>query len=227
FLFLQDADDLFLAEPAALHRSVSVDGGLYPNLEEFSGRRSEELARANPQIMLLRNENNQGPSQCRNPGATHTDAELLFFLDGDDAFCEPHVHLCLALMEKFPNTGMVKTGIVLANPIDSYWYASLVQSLPMNICIRAACHSFIGGFDERLRVTEDAAYCHMIETFFSSVYVDTPTVRYNRYPGNALDRQYAKFAKPPGQGPHIPAVPPNLKDELPPSVPMKVRHQPP
>ncbi|WP_291722172.1 hypothetical protein, partial [Magnetospirillum sp. 64-120] len=38
--FLQDANDLFLAEPAALHKSVSVDGGLYPNLEEFSGLRS-------------------------------------------------------------------------------------------------------------------------------------------------------------------------------------------
>ena len=175
----------------------------------------EERARANPRIMLLRSESNRGPSHSRNVGAAHADAELLFFLDGDDAFCEPHLHLCLSLTEKFPEAGMIKTGIVLADPIDPHWYRSLVHSLPMNICIRAECHAFIGGFDERLRITEDAAYCHMVETFFSTVYVDTPTVRYNRYPGNSLDRQYAKFAKPPGQGPRIPAVPPHLEAEMP------------
>ncbi|CDL00990.1 protein of unknown function [Magnetospirillum gryphiswaldense MSR-1 v2] len=43
-LLLQDADDLFFREPAALHESVSVDGGLYPNLDEFSGLRLSDVS---------------------------------------------------------------------------------------------------------------------------------------------------------------------------------------
>jgi cyclic beta-1,2-glucan synthetase len=45
FLLAQNADDLLLGEPASLHPSVSPQGrGLYSNLEEFSGLRSEPIA---------------------------------------------------------------------------------------------------------------------------------------------------------------------------------------
>lgn len=149
-------------------------------------------------VRYLRQPVNRGPSAARNAGAAKASAEVLFFLDADDAYEPQHLWLCLALMQRFPFVEAVRTGILIDAEIHEYWYRALVNSWLNNLCVRRRTHAFIGGFDEILRIAEDAEYSSRLAALASLLTVASRTVHYRLRPGNSLERQLATWQAPPG-----------------------------
>src|SRR5262249_41167833 len=154
------------------------------------------------------------PSCARNAGVEATSGELLFFLDGDDLFLPGHIDACCREL-RAPQWDFVKTGVRLQDPVHPDWRPRIQHRLGLNLCPRRRCHDAVGGFPDYhlfrrhgddfspladiFYKIEDQFYCELVCSLFQGVKVVAETVEYLRYPGNALDRQYAKFCRPPGQ----------------------------
>ncbi|WP_114862065.1 glycosyltransferase family A protein [Azospirillum brasilense] len=153
------------------------------------------------EVLLVRNSDNRGASASRNTGAAQGRPQYLFFLDDDDEYFSDHVGLCIEALDRDPETGFVRTGVELADPVHPSWYGAIRNTLVINLCVRIECHRFIGGFspDPNLRTwqVEDALYSSLLSDSFRHRMTDHVTVRYTRRPGNAFDRQYVRFCQPP------------------------------
>jgi glycosyltransferase involved in cell wall biosynthesis len=167
-----------------------------------------------PFYTLVRRPRSSSASCARNSGVAASSGELLFFLDGDDLFLPGHLDACCREMQA-PQWDFVKTGVRLRDPVHPDWQKCIEYSLVINLCVRRRCHEAVGGFpdyhlfirggDDYAPVVdifcqcEDQFYSELLWRLFAGVKVLTPTVEYLRYPGNAFDRQYAKFCQPFGQ----------------------------
>jgi glycosyltransferase involved in cell wall biosynthesis len=163
---------------------------------------------------LLRRPTSGGAGAARNSGVAHANGELLFFLDADDLYLPPHLAVCGERMAD-SNIDFVKTRVRMSDPVHPDWQARIENSLTQNLCIRRRCHDFVGGFpdwhlfrrqDDQFihvlainRPTDDVFYNDLIFRLLKGVKIDKETVQYVRYPGNALDRQYEKFRRPPSE----------------------------
>ena len=143
-------------------------------------------------------------TQC----AAASRGDILFFLDGDDQFLEPHIHVCCGILGD-PRVDFVKTAVALDDPVHPDWEGRIGNSLVINLAVRRACHEFVGGFPDFhvyqreggslvhdldiFRAIEDVFYNRAISRFFKGVRSPQKTVRYTRSPGNSFDRQYEKF----------------------------------
>jgi glycosyltransferase involved in cell wall biosynthesis len=96
----------------------------------------------------------------------------------------------------------VRTGVRLSDPVHPYWKIAIQNTIAQCLCVRRECHDWGEGFPEelvykRIGGSEDVAYGDWLETFFRVGRVDLETVEYSRRPGNSLDRQIDRFARPP------------------------------
>ncbi len=114
-----------------------------------------------------------------------------------------------------PKVDFVKTLAVMADPVHPHWKQSVEASIVINLCVRRRCHELIGGFpDYHLVVREGASFRHQIDLpfkiedmfynrilreVFRGARLAKETVEYVRHPGNAYDKQYEKFRRPPGE----------------------------
>jgi glycosyltransferase involved in cell wall biosynthesis len=162
----------------------------------------------------LRRPHPTSPSSARNDGAAASRGDLLFFLDGDDCFRENHLFECWQALQH-RGFGFVKTQVDLSHPVLPEWRDRIRNSIVINICVRRACHEFVGGFPDYQVVTrrgetlshdldpffkiEDVFYNQLLARNFRGADCPMATVVYHRHPGNSFDRQYAKFQLPPGQ----------------------------
>ncbi len=167
--------------------------------------------------VLLRGGVGNRASAC-NLGVSLAGGDFLFFLDGDGAFLENHLHECLKVFQAHAETDFVKSQIVLSDPVHPDWVARIANSLTMNLAVRRRCHQRVRGFPDLHVFRRDGArFDHEFDIFESieGVFynkkiaslghgraVPHPTVRYIRRPGNAFDRQYDRFQTEPGPGRH-------------------------
>ncbi|HMC87982.1 MAG TPA: glycosyltransferase family A protein [Gemmataceae bacterium] len=160
---------------------------------------------------LIHHETATSPSCARNAGVNASSGAPLFFLDGDDLFYPNHILVCQQALAD-PQVDFVKTRVHLADPVHDDWRTRINHSLVINLCVRRSCHDAVGGFpDYHLFARRDGRFHHETDLFFKfedmyyneliarlfrGVGVARETVEYVRHPGNAFDRQYAKFQLP-------------------------------
>ena len=167
---------------------------------------ARSLAASAPSVTVLRTDRNRGPGAARNLGVRTAPADLLFFCDADDLFFENHIHTCFKMMVDDVRIDAVKTSVFAADPVHPHFEKVLQTSLPLNLCVKRACHEFVEGFPEheaylQLRGGEDTTYILAIGRFFRVWFTNLKTVEYIRRPGNAFDRQLPRFQHAPGSIP--------------------------
>lgn len=162
-----------------------------------------DFAARHPHVKLLRQEN-KGPGAARNLAAAAGTGPIVMYLDGDDLYLEPHIAVCLDLLDLHPEAGFAKTGVRLDENIHPGWKTGIANSIVINCAARREVHAFIGGFFEEAPFktlhAEDALYSALLIAFFTQAKTDLETVHHLVYPGNAFDRQRAKFMAPPEAG---------------------------
>jgi glycosyltransferase involved in cell wall biosynthesis len=158
-----------------------------------------------PEFRLIRTAENRGAGYARNLGVKTAPGELLFFCDGDDLYFENHIYTCFKILAESPSADAVKTGVYTEEKLHPHFDKVVQTSIPLNLCVKRACHDFVEGFPEEpmYRQREDTAYVLMLARFFKILFTDVKTVQYLRFPGNAFDRQLKKFQNPPGTVPDV------------------------
>jgi glycosyltransferase involved in cell wall biosynthesis len=178
---------------------VVVDDGS----TDATPQRVADFAASRPHVTLLR-QPNKGPGAARNLGAAAGTAPVVMYLDGDDLFFAPHIAICLDLLDQHLEAGFAKTGVRLDENIHPGWKSGISNSIVINCAVRRSVHDFIGGFFEeppfQALHAEDALYSALLITFFAQACTEIETVHHLVYPGNAFDRQRAKFQAPPEAG---------------------------
>lgn len=123
-----------------------------------------------PGVQLLRLPPRVGPSRARNDGAAAATSGYLAFLDDDDSWEQAFLREAWAALQtqrvrcvygrKDVRVGGRSTGYKLVTP-DSLTIATLLRRNPgtggMNLLIERQLFLDVGGFDERLRLSEDRA----------------------------------------------------------------------
>jgi len=154
-------------------------------------------------VKLIRNTQNRGPGFSRNEGVRRSTGNFLFFLDADDVFYPNHVHVCLKALTEDDSLGYVFTRMKIDMPMNADWPPSLDESCPINFCVRRVWHDMIQGFAEeddfRTYRTEDTLYRACLRRLVNHKKIDQETCEQFVSPGNALDRQRAKFAHSRGE----------------------------
>lgn len=190
---------------------VIVDDGSTDNTLEIV----EQFTKGKPHYQLIKLPMNLGTAAARNLGIKFSQAQALFFCDGDDRFLPEHIFIAFSVLNQ-PITqstdtqsqpdyfGAVRTGIYTRDPLHPHWQKALENSIPLNLCVRRDVHEFIGGFPEDAVFrefkygTEDIAYATWMQPFCHQAHLERKTVEYIRYPGSYFERQLAKFQAAPG-----------------------------
>jgi glycosyltransferase involved in cell wall biosynthesis len=174
-----------------------VDDGSADNTLELVAERY----RPGDGVLAIRNPENRGPGYSRNEGVRRTRGDFLFFLDADDLFLDNHMHACLSSLLSGTYYGFARTRVRLVEDIPPGWHGPIARSIPITLCVRRSSHDFIGGFNEepvfRALRSEDVFYQNLLSVFFHCVQIPEKTVYYSRRPGNAFDRQFARFCAAP------------------------------
>lgn len=190
---------------------VIVDDGSTDNTFDLV----EGFAKDKPNYQLIKLPMNLGTAAARNLGVKFSQAQALFFCDGDDRFLPEHIFIAFSVLNQPISEsqqtqaepdyfGAVRTGIYTRDPLHPHWQRALENSIPLNLCVRREVHEFIGGFPEEVVFrefkygTEDLAYATWMQPFCHQARLERKTVEYIRYPGSYFERQLAKFQAPPG-----------------------------
>jgi Flp pilus assembly protein TadD len=215
---VQDAIDLLRRQPQAPEvEVVVVDDG---SRDETPRLVREFLSDRQGWLLHERTPSGDSPSNAsaaRNAGVACSRGDVLCFLDGDDLWRPDHLVVCWQSLQ--PPFDFVKTGVHLADPVHPDWQRRIEGSLVINLAVRRACHEAVGGFPDwhlqarsgrdgstwlpridLFRLHEDQFYNRSLTRRFRGVGVHQATVEYRRRPGNAYDRQLAKFQQPPHSG---------------------------
>ena len=171
-------------------------------VDDVSTDGSADIARAwakrDPAVRLVTYPTNQGPGFARNEGVRQSMANFLFFLDSDDVFYPNHISVCLNALLADDQVGYVFTRMKVDMPMHPDWPASLDESNPINFCVRRVWHDMILGFPEepdfRTYRTEDTLYRICLRELVKHKKLNVVTCEQFVSPGNALDRQRAKFS---------------------------------
>lgn len=165
---------------------------------DTSGEIVASWAVREPAVRLIRNAENRGPGFSRNEGVRQTTGGFLFFLDADDVFYPNHMQVCLDALLRDDSLGYVFTRMKIDMPMHPDWPPSLDESCPINFCVRRIWHDMIQGFAEepdfRTYRTEDTLYRLCLRDLVKHKKIEVETCEQFVSPGNALDRQRAKFA---------------------------------
>jgi glycosyltransferase involved in cell wall biosynthesis len=109
---------------------------------------------------------NGGPAAARNTGIRHARAPLLAFLDSDDRWHPRHLEEMLRLLDSYPGAVLACTGGATRGADSLKRSAGVTYAAPAvllggllytsAVAVRRDAIEAVGGFDESLRVTEDA-----------------------------------------------------------------------
>ncbi|PLX44077.1 MAG: hypothetical protein C0609_06435 [Deltaproteobacteria bacterium] len=136
---------------------------------------AEVLARlaADERVTVISNTVNKGPSASRNLAISEASADLVAFLDGDDAWMPEKLALQVAQFERFEDLGLCFTGLVDCDeeftpiadprPVEEFSGKRVFEELFMSrfsiatstVMVRRAALDRCGLFNEEMRKTED------------------------------------------------------------------------
>lgn len=167
--------------------------------------------RAHPDqgLALIVNNQNRGAGRARNAGVAAALGPYLWFLDADDRFLEPHLHVTAGALDTNPRWDYVRTDMLfdrIDSQVSGVWRQASVRTYPCNLCIRREAHARTGGFPEETpfwpATADDVSYSRAITQMLTGVLISVKTVFYRMSPGNVLDRLQAEMTsgRAPGEG---------------------------
>ncbi|MFY1671235.1 glycosyltransferase family 2 protein [Plantactinospora sp. WMMB334] len=178
-------------------------------VDDASTDDTREIAAGFP-CRVLHTERNAGPAAARNRGIRASTGELLFFLDSDCAPEPEALGNALAILAAQPDVACVH-GIYSLRPLyddgpveayrllhGHYWRlrnVGRVRTTLFAIClIRRAVFADVGGFDERLRASEDVELGDRMGDRYGIVLTDTVVCRHDddSHLGRLLRKQFGR-----------------------------------
>jgi glycosyltransferase involved in cell wall biosynthesis len=146
------------------------------------------LARYGDRIRVLR-QTNQGVSAARNAGIAVARGELLAFLDSDDAWLPRKLELQSARIDADPALGLVHCGAEFEDSgirLDGMEGSvateilrldrSVIVSHASSVMVPRRIAEEVGGFDARMRVSEDWDFCYRVAKHYRIAFVAEPLV---------------------------------------------------
>ena len=154
----------------------------------------EVLARYGDRIRALRQEN-QGVAAARNAGIAAARGDLLAFLDSNDAWLPRKLELQAARIDADPELGLVHCGVdfegsgIRLDGIEGS-VASEILRLDRSVIIAHGSGVMVprrvaeevGGFDARMRVSEDWDFCYRVAARYRIGFVAEVLVLHARHP---------------------------------------------
>ena len=194
--FIAEAIEGALGQTCPPVEVIVVDDGSTDDTLEVVGKFGER-------VRYLRQENS-GVGAARNRGVAESVGEFIAFLDADDTWEPTKLEKQLAIFEADPEIGLVhcgmrefdsETGGTVATHVDGQagWVADelLLWERPAiigpggTIMVRRDVFEAVGGFDERMRVSEDWDLCYRVARRYKVGFVAEPLVNYRSHPAAA------------------------------------------
>lgn len=176
---LRHAIDSALAQTLPPLEIIVVDDG-------STDETAEVLAQYGDRIRVLR-QANQGVAAARNAGIAAARGDLLAFLDSDDVWLPRKLELQAALLEADPELGLVHCGAEFEGQgvqIDGMEGSVAAEILKLDrkviishgsgIVVPRRVAEEAGGFDVRMRVSEDWDFCYRVATRYRVGFVREP-----------------------------------------------------
>ena len=146
----------------------------------------------------------RGPAHARNVGASHATGELLLFCDADDRLAPGWAAAMIEALETSDAaTGPLppfaaSEGILRWKPAPSPDRVPTYLGIPYmpsaNLAVRRAAFEQVGGFDERLRTSEDIAFSWSLRVADRSIAWAPGAVVHRRYRPGVLPMLRQHFA---------------------------------
>ncbi len=153
----------------------------------------EVLARFGDRIRVVR-QGNQGVSAARNAGIAVARGDLVAFLDSDDVWQPRKLELQAARFDADPGLGLVHCGVdfegtgVTVDGMEGSVAAemlrldrSVIVSHSSSVMVPRRVAGEVGGFDARMRVSEDWDFCYRVAARHRIGFVPEALVRQARH----------------------------------------------
>lgn len=149
----------------------------------------------------------RGPAHARNVGAAHATGDLLLFCDADDRVSPQWASAMVSALERadaatgpLPPFGH-SDGILRWKPAPSVAGVPTYMGTPYvptaNLAVRRAAFDQVGGFDERLRTSEDIAFSWSLLVGHRSIVWAPDAIVHRRYRVGVLPllRQHVAYGR--------------------------------
>ncbi|WP_240926416.1 glycosyltransferase family A protein [Streptomyces sp. JB150] len=178
--------DSVYAQTCPIHEVIVVDDG--------STDATARIARGYP-CTLIRHDPNRGVSAARNTGIAAATGDILFFLDSDEALTPDSVASALHILDADPECGCVH-GVIAPEPLfddgpvehykvlHAHWWrlrgvGEVETAFFAQAAVRREVFEQLGGFDERLRDSEDLEFSDRLAPHWKIVLTDRIVARHD------------------------------------------------
>jgi glycosyltransferase involved in cell wall biosynthesis len=178
--------DSVYAQSCPIHEVIVVDDG--------STDATARIARGYP-CTLIRHDPNRGVSAARNTGIAAATGDILFFLDSDEALTPDSVANALRILDADPECGCVH-GVIAPEPLfddgpvehykvlHAHWWrlrgvGEVETAFFAQAAVRREVFEQLGGFDERLRDSEDLEFSDRLAPHWKIVLTDRIVARHD------------------------------------------------
>ena len=162
-----------------------------------------------PELKVIRATARRGASHARNAGAAQARGDWLAFCDADDTVSGTWLQNVAGALESHPvvasrfdgcwlNPGQNERPLGQRHGVEQLWYPPFLKHAGgSGLCVWRSAHDAIGGFDEELRILEDADYCIRLQLEGFDIHFCQHAVLHVRYPANrsGLFRQARLWAR--------------------------------
>lgn len=193
--FIKDAISSVLDQTRSASEIVVVDDG--------STDETAAVVAAFGKAVRYIHQDNAGVCAARNRGVSESTGELIAFLDADDTIEPSNLEKQVARFESDDEIGLVhcamrefadETGETIrlhmkggeAHVADNLllWDGPLIVA-PGAVIVSRKAFDRVGGFDTRMKVSEDWDFCYRVARLFEVGFVAEPLLNYRSHPASA------------------------------------------